>query len=106
MSSNVKTMVFIQYGKITINLFAQVKQFVDASVDHGKQIIFVMIIMFRTPSGTHCGYVFHTRSGTHCGYMFNMFVSRTKCYDENVTNECFCRLCIQLAFEWEFIFLL
>ena len=38
MSSSVKTMVFIHYGKITINLFAQVKQFVGASVDHGKQI--------------------------------------------------------------------
>ena len=36
--SSVKTMVFIQYGKIKINLFAQVKQFVSASVDPGKQI--------------------------------------------------------------------
>ena len=62
--------------------------------------------VFHTRSGTHCGYVFHTRSGTHCGYVFNMFVSRTKCYDENVKNVCFCRLCIQLAFEWEFTFLL
>ena len=58
------------------------KQFVGASVDHDKQNY--MIIMFHTPIGTHCGYVFHTRSGTHCGYVFNMFVSRTKCYDENV----------------------
>ena len=62
--------------------------------------------VFHTPSVTHCGYVFHTRSGTHCGYVFNIFVSRTKCYDENVKKKCFCRLFIQLAFEWEFTFLL
>ena len=45
--------------------------------------------MFHTPSGNHCGYVFHNRSGTHCGYVFNMFVSRTKCYDENVKRNAF-----------------
>ena len=50
--------------------------------------------------------MFHTPSGTHCGYVFNMFVSRTKCYDENVKIKCFYRLCIQLDFEGEFIFIL
>ena len=30
-----------------------------------------------------------TLSGTHCGYVFNMFVSRTKCYDENVKKNAF-----------------
>ena len=47
MSPSVKSMVFIQYGKITINLFAQVKQFVSASVDSGKQLYYV-VIMFHT----------------------------------------------------------
>ena len=30
-------MILIQYGKITIGVFAQVKEFVSASADPGKQ---------------------------------------------------------------------
>ena len=38
MSSSLKPMVFTQHGKIIINLFGQVKRFVGASGDPGKQI--------------------------------------------------------------------